>query len=300
MEDRIALVIGNANYSNITRLKNPIQDATAIAASLGGLGFRLVEGRALLDANRLQIEQSIQQFVKELGRRAVGLFYFAGHGLQLGGANYVVPITAGATRETHIEADLVDVGRLLAGMEQAQTALNVLILDACRSDPFEGRSYRSTQGLAPMQARSGTIISYATQPGNVAFDGVGNNSPFVQALLEVLQQRDLDVFQLFNEVGIRVRQRTGGKQVPWVTNSPVEGRFIFNRGGVGAGAANGRAAPPAPPPGGEWWSAAALPQGGAAPAAIRVSPTEPGSDRTIQEAVDAAPENVIVRIAPGE
>ena len=158
MEDRIALVIGNANYSNITRLKNPIQDATAIAASLGGLGFRLVEGRALLDANRLQIEQSIQQFVKELGRRAVGLFYFSGHGLQLGGANYVVPITAGATRETHIEADLVDVGRLLAGMEHAQTALNVLILDACRSDPFEGRSYRSTQGLAPMQARSGTII----------------------------------------------------------------------------------------------------------------------------------------------
>ena len=133
-------------------------------------------------------------------------------------------------RETHVEADLINVGRLLAGMEAAQASLNMIILDACRNDPFQGRSFRSGSGLAPMQARSGTIISYATQPGNVALDGQGDNSPFVLALLEVLQRPQLEALAAFNEVGIRVRQWTGGRQVPWMTNSPVETRFVFNPG----------------------------------------------------------------------
>ena len=173
-------------------------------------------------------------------------------------------------------------------MEQAQASLNMIILDACRADPFQGRSFVSATGLAPMQARAGTIISYATQPGAEASDGAGDNSPFVLAILEVLRRPHLEALEAFNQIGVLVRQRTGGVQVPWMSNSPVETRFVFNPGTPPAGQA--------PRQEGRW-----APAAGGAPAASAfvVSAAGQGTYRTVQEAIDAAPDHTRIVVEPG-
>ncbi len=255
MQERVALFIGNGAYSNIARLRNPAKDAVALARMFQALGFSLIGDGPLIDANRAAMEAAIAAFSRALGRGSVGLFYFSGHGLQIGGANYLCPVDAGAARETHIESELVDAARLLASMEAANTALNILILDACRSDPFEGRSFRSTTGLAAMQARAGTIISYATQPGHVAYDGEGENSPFANALLEVLPAPGQDVLQAFNRAGVAVRARTNGSQTPWMSASPIDATFTFGR--PAAAPAPAPPEPTAPQPSlarGAWWA----------------------------------------------
>src|SRR5262249_52694799 len=148
-------------------------------------------------------------------------FYYAGHGLQVRGTNWLVPITANPTRETDVDFQMIDANLVLRQMEGAGTRLNMMILDACRNNPFGGRGLRaSTGGLAQMQAPEGTVISYATQPGNVAADGSDGNSPFTKALAATMRRPGLDVFRLFNEVGLQVKRTTGGMQQPWVSSSP--------------------------------------------------------------------------------
>lgn len=281
MEHRIALVMGNSSYSNISRLRNPIKDATSLGRELQKLGFELTGGGPLLDARKGAMDAAIHDFTKALSRDSIAFFYFAGHGLQVGGANYMIPVEAGGARDTHIEAELVDVQRVLSGMEQARTKLNLIVLDACRNDPFQGRSFRSTSGLAPMQAASGTILAYATQPGNVALDGQGENSPYLEAWLEMLRQPDIEARELLNQIGILVRQRTGGRQVPWMSSSPVETRFVFR-------VEETMAPPPTADSGGAaWWL----------PATKVGEPAVAGG--SIQEAIDSAPEGGRVEIAPG-
>lgn len=227
MLKRVALLVGISDYSSIPRLKNPVNDTRALAAFLQANGFDLVGEKPLLNASRAQIEDAAEQFARRLGRDTVGVFYFSGHGLQLGGTNYLCPVEAGNVRETHVEAELVSVGRILQRTEMAQAALNIVILDACRSDPFQGRSFQSKSGFAPMQARTGTLLSFATQPGHVAFDGEGRNSPFIEGLLTGLSEPGLDALNAFNKVGLIVKEATQGRQVPWMANSPIETRFSF-------------------------------------------------------------------------
>lgn len=241
-DKRVALVVGNSAYKNITPLGNPGNDARLIADALRSLGFTLVGGSAQLDLDKGQFDNAVQSFSNQIQGADVGLFYYAGHGVQVRGLNYLVPVTANPTRESDVDFQLVDTALVLRQMEGAGTKLNIVILDACRNNPFGGRGLRATEGgLAQMRAPEGTLISYATQPGSVANDGVDSNSPYTKALAGAIRKPGQDIFQTFNTVGLAVKQATGGSQQPWVSSSPIAGNFYF--AGTVAGSQ-----PAAPPP----------------------------------------------------
>jgi hypothetical protein len=228
-ERRVALVIGNSDYQHITRLSNPANDAALMATTLKGLGFVLVGGGAQKDLDKPALDRAVQAFGQAAEGASVAVFYYAGHGVQVKGANYLVPITANPTKEADVDFQMLDMGLVLRQLESAGAKLNVVILDACRNNPFGGRGLRSTSpGLAQMQAPEGTLIAYATQPGNVAQDGVGANSPFTTALAATITQPGLDIFRIFNAVGVEVKRSTGGNQQPWIASSPIDGYFYFN------------------------------------------------------------------------
>jgi uncharacterized caspase-like protein len=148
--------------------------------------------------------------------------------VQVRGTNYLVPVSANPIREADVDFQMVDVALVLRQMEGSGTRLNLVMLDACRNNPFGGRGLRaSSGGLAQMPAPEGTLISYATQPGNVAQDGADGDSPYTKALAKMIPKPGLDVFQTFNQVGIAVKRATGGAQQPWVSNSPIDGDFYF-------------------------------------------------------------------------
>ena len=240
---RVALVIGNGAYKAVPPLDNPARDARLIATTLEKLGFSLVGGGAQLDLDRAAMGRAIRSFGQQLGPNAVAVFYYSGHGLQIEGQNYLVPVTAEPQSAADADFELVEVGVVLRQMEQANSSLNLIILDACRNNPFGGRGLRGiATGLAEMRIPRGTIISYATQPGGVARDGpAGGDSPYSAALAEALQTSGIDVFRMFNLVGLKVRQATGQTQTPWVSSSPIDGEFYL--AGAPAPAA---AIPPAP------------------------------------------------------
>jgi len=227
-EKRIALVVGNSAYQNVTRLDNPRNDATLMATTLSGLGFTLIGGRAQLDLDKPAMDLAVQNFGRQVQGADVALFYYAGHGVQVAGSNYLVPVTANPTREADVDFQMVDVNLVLRQMQGSGTRLNMVILDACRNNPFGARGLRASDGgLAQMRAPEGTLISYATQPGNVAQDGTDGNSPYTKALASTIKQAGLDIFQTFNRVGLAVKRDTGGSQQPWVSSSPIDGTFYF-------------------------------------------------------------------------
>ena len=227
-DKRVALVVGNSSYRNITRLDNPRNDASLIAETLRSIGFELVGGRALIDLDKAGLDRAVQDFGNQLTTADVALFYYAGHGVQVRGSNYMVPVGANPAKEADVDFQMVDVALVLRQMEGSGTRLNLVILDACRNNPLAGRGLRSTDGgLAQMRAPEGTLISYATQPGSVAQDGDGGNSPYTKALAQTIRRAGLDIFQTFNEVGLAVKRSTGGQQQPWVSSSPIDGKFYF-------------------------------------------------------------------------
>jgi uncharacterized caspase-like protein len=199
-----------------------------MAETLRSLGFKLIGGGPQIDLDKGGLDQAVQSFGRGLQGADVGLFYYAGHGVQVHGANYLVPVNANPTREADVDFQMTDITLVMRQMEASGTKLNLVILDACRNNPFGGRGLRATAGgLAQMQAPEGTLISYATQPGNVAQDGSGDNSPYTKALTEAIRRPGLDIFQTFNEVGLTVKRVTGGSQQPWVSSSPIAGNFYF-------------------------------------------------------------------------
>ena len=225
---RVALVVGNGAYQNLPRLENPTNDAQLMAATLKSLGFELVGGGALTDLDRAGFEKAIREFGTKLSGGAVGLFYYAGHGVQVQGSNYLVPVSANPTNTADVDFELINAELVLRQMEAAGSKLNLVILDACRNNPFGGRGLRASGGgLAQMQAPQGTLISYATQPGNVAADGAGGHSPYTQALADEMKRPGERVLDVFNAVGLAVDKATNGKQQPWVASSPLEGEFYF-------------------------------------------------------------------------
>ena len=227
-DTRVALVIGNSSYEYIPTLSNPANDANLIAKTLADLGFTLVGGGAQLNLDKTGFDQAVQDFGNEIQGADVALFYYAGHGVQVRGANFLVPVKANPIREVDVDFQMFDVNLVLRQMEYGRARLNLLILDACRNNPFGARGLRSTSsGLAQMQAPEGTLISFATQPGNVARDGTDDNSPFTKALAQTIRTPGLDIFRAFNEVGLVVARETGGEQQPWVSLSPIKGDFYF-------------------------------------------------------------------------
>jgi TPR repeat protein len=227
-ERRVALVVGNSAYRHINPLDNPTNDASLMADTLRSLGFILVGGGAQLDLDKATLDGAVQSFGQRIQGADVALFYFAGHGVQVRGSNYLVPVNANPTREADVDFQMVDVNLVLNQMQGSGTRLNLVILDACRNNPFGGRGLRSSEGgLAQMRAPDGTMISYATQPGSVAQDGGDGNSPYTKALAATIRRAGLDIFQTFNEVGLAVKRSTGGSQQPWVSSSPIDGSFYF-------------------------------------------------------------------------
>ncbi len=244
-DKRVALVVGNSHYRNVTPLDNPRNDAKLMADTLRALGFAIVGGNAQLDLDKAQFDSAVQSFSDQIQGADVGLFYYAGHGVQVRGANYLVPVGANPTRESDVDFQMVDTALVLRQMEGAGTKLNIVILDACRNNPFGGRGLRATDGgLAQMRAPEGTLISYATQPGAVARDGSDGNSPYTRALAEALRKPGQDIFQTFNAVGLAVKQVTAGSQQPWVSSSPIAGNFYF----AGQSADVQKVAPSSPQP----------------------------------------------------
>jgi hypothetical protein len=240
-ENRVALVVGNANYRNVPSLANPVGDARLMASTLKSLGFKLVGDGAQINLDKTAFDSAVRSFGSQLQGADVGLFYYAGHGLQLRGANYLVPVGANPIREADVDFELEDVALVLRQMEAAGTRLNLVMLDACRNNPFGGRGLRAIDaGLAQMRAPEGTLISFATQPGNVAQDGNDGHSPYSKALALTIQRPGLGVFDTLNQVGLTVKKSTGGEQQPWVSSSPIDGSFYF------AGAAKADEPLPAP------------------------------------------------------
>ena len=225
---RVALVIGNSQYTHVARLTNPDNDAKLIAQTLRGLGFTLIGNGPQLDLDKAAMDRAVQSFGKAMQGADVALFYYAGHGLQIHGQNFLVPVGANPTRESDADFQMLNISLVLHQMEDSGTRLNIVILDACRNNPFGGRGLRSAGGgLAQMQAPDGTVISFATQPGNVALDGNNGHSPFSRALADTLRRPGLDIFRTFNQVGLAVKRATGGAQQPWVSSSPISGDFYF-------------------------------------------------------------------------
>ncbi|CUT12868.1 Bll4091 protein [Bradyrhizobium sp.] len=237
-EKRVALVIGNSAYQNVSRLENPRNDALLVADTLHRLGFTLVGGGAQVELDKAGFDNAVQRFGNQLIGADVALFYYAGHGIQVRGTNYLVPVSANPTRESDVDFQMVDAALVLRQMDGAGTKLNIVILDACRNNPFGGRGLRGSDGgLAQIRAPEGTLLSYATQPGNVALDGSDGHSPYTRALVETMQRPGLDVLQAFNQVGLIVKRATGSSQQPWVSSSPIDGSFYFS------GAPAGQVAP---------------------------------------------------------
>ena len=172
----------------------------------------------------------IDEFGEKLENYDVGLFFYAGHGVQLNGYNYLIPIDAKLENEKDVEYDCVQAGRVLAKMESAKSKTNLIILDACRDNPFE-RSWtrgQSAKGLAFMNAPSGSLIAYATSPGNTASDGKGSNGLYTSAILDLIKQPNIKIEELFKKVRIRVIEESGGKQTPWESTS-LTGDFYFTK-----------------------------------------------------------------------
>lgn len=220
---RIALVIGNGAYTSAPPLRNPANDARDMAATLRALGFDVTSG---INANQRDMKRLIREFGQKLRAGGSGLFYYAGHGVQSKGRNYLVPIDADIQSEAEVEDSGVDVSLVLNYMDDAQNGLNIVILDACRNNPF-ARSFRSaSDGLAQVDAPTGTLIAYATSPGRVASDGTGQNGLYTSELLKQMRVPGLSATEMFMRVRAGVMKQTGNKQVPWEASSLV-GSFYF-------------------------------------------------------------------------
>ena len=219
---RLALVIGNNAYADGV-LKNPINDARAMAGVLRELGF---EVRVLENADRMVMQRAVVEFGRKLNENTVGLFYFAGHGMQVRGANYLIPVKASIQSEDEVEVDGVDVAYVMARMATAKNQFNIVILDACRNNPFQ-RSFRSvSNGLAAISAPTGTLIAYATAPGSVASDGDASNGIYTSELVRAIRQPGISMEEAFKQARSGVITRTQGRQTPWESSSVV-GTFMF-------------------------------------------------------------------------
>lgn len=224
VEQRLALVIGNGGYRDAP-LANPVNDARAMAAALRDAGFNVIGRENAGHAEMLGLIREFGDRLKSQG--GVGLFYFAGHGMQIKGRNYLIPVGAQIEREDEVATQAVDASQVLDKMESAANRLNILILDACRNNPF-ARSFRSSQqGLAQMDAPLGTLVAFATAPGAVASDGESGNGLYTSHLLRAMRQPDVKLEEVFKRVRTNVLRDSQRRQVPWEATSLV-GDFYFH------------------------------------------------------------------------
>jgi uncharacterized caspase-like protein len=228
-QDRVALVIGNGAYSGITKLANPANDATDMAAALRDLKFKVI---LATDASKAVFDQKLQEFSGALRSARIAVFFYAGHGMQVDGRNYLVPVDARLQTEGDFKAQTVDVEQALSLMQSNPSRVNLVFLDACRDNPLtrklvqvlpDSRAVTVGRGLAPVgrgagsaDAGRGILIAFATAPDKVALDGSGRNSPFTASLLRHIRTPGLDIALVMRRVTADVEAVTAGRQSPWV------------------------------------------------------------------------------------
>ncbi|HEY9044924.1 MAG TPA: caspase family protein [Ohtaekwangia sp.] len=228
-EKRYALVIGNSSYGNaVGILKNPVNDATDVSTELRKSNF---EVQLLTNATYVQMREAMRKFQEKLVNgpkdQTVGLFYYAGHGVQYGDENYLVPVDANVQFEDDIVRMCFPVQKMvLANMERSNSRMNIVILDACRNNPFPAATRSVSQGLVEMKRARGSFIAYATAPGSVASDGAGRNGLYTQELLKALRKPGLTIEQVFKDVRMNVLRLSGEKQFTW-DSSNIVGEFYF-------------------------------------------------------------------------
>lgn len=225
--ERFALVIGNAKYNDVPELSNPLNDTKDMNKALKRLGFKVTH---LLDiASRRKMTEAVRKFGDQLAQsaNAIGLFFYAGHAIQINGVNYLIPVKADIRVEADVEFETFDVNYLLRTMSQAKNCMNIVILDACRNNPF-ARGFRGTwgRGLATMRSPTGSTIVFATSPGENAEDGSGRNGTFTKHLLEHIETPNLTIEQMLKRVRLGVHDETKGQQIPWMESSQL-GDFCF-------------------------------------------------------------------------
>lgn len=229
-QSRTALIIGNSQYEK-TPLKNPVNDAIAMAEELQRSGFDVY---VYTDLDQKTMKKAIREFGEKLKERdGVGLFFYAGHGLQSDGRNYLLPVDAVIAKAHDIEFESVDLGRVLSEFEYAANDMNIIILDACRDNPykeeFEKSKYASYNGLAAIgSAPYNSFIAFSTAPGSVALDGEGSNGLYTQELLKAIRQQGTALEEVFKQVRRNVRTNSEGRQIPWESSS-VEVDFFFKK-----------------------------------------------------------------------
>ncbi len=252
-ERRLALIIGNAAYEHASPLANPVNDAKSVAATLKSAGFDVILG---IDLTKGSFDKTLRDFARKLGEADVALLFYAGHGLQVGGRNYLVPVDAKLETERDLDFEAVRLDFLLAQMElDREGKTSLVFLDACRDNPLTRNLARSMgtrstalrQGLAQVQSGVGTFIAYSTQPGNVALDGSSGNSPFSAALARHAATPGKSLNGVMIEVRKDVIKATEGKQVPW-DHSALTGEFYFLQASAPAAIAT---TPPQPQQSGE-------------------------------------------------
>lgn len=227
---RVALVVGNSDYEHVARLANPVNDANDIADKLRQLGFEVIQGN---DRTFPELRDDVRRFIAALTGADLALFYYAGHGLQVKGKNYVAPVDARLASYDDLAFEAMPIDFILSAMER-KTKTNLIFLDACRSNPLARNLARSMgtrsadvgRGLARLSSGIGTLLAFSTQPGNVALDGTGRNSPFTRALVRHLGTPGEDITRTMRRVRADVIQATEGKQVPW-ENSSLTGDIIL-------------------------------------------------------------------------
>ncbi len=222
----IALVIGNSAYENAGELKNPTNDAEDLAAKLETCGFSVIRE---LDCTMVNMDRALKRFKRALPDNDVGLFFFAGHGMQIDGENYLAAVNTDTAGEDEAKYSSLPLNRVIEVMEKAATSTSIIVLDACRDNPFERAWHRSatTRGLAPVYAPKGTLIAFATSPGQTASDGRGRNGAYTSALLQHISTPDCTIETMFKRVRNTLSVTTRRKQISWEHTS-LSGEFFFN------------------------------------------------------------------------
>jgi len=250
-EKRVALVVGNSTYKEVGKLANPVNDANEIATALKAAGFEVILG---LDVDKRGFDTKVRNFADLMEGADVAIFFYAGHGLQVAGRNYLIPVDAHLQGERDLDFDAENLDFILKQMELNRAdKTNIVFLDACRDNPFSQNLARSMgtrsasigKGLAQVETGVGTFIAYSTQPGNVALDGKGKNSPFTTALAKHVREPGRDLTSVMIEVRKDVLAATAGKQVPW-DHSALTGEFYFNPTAAQRSAATSPADAPGP------------------------------------------------------
>lgn len=223
--NRYALVIGNSNYKE-SPLRNPTNDAKIMADELSRLNFEVM---LYTNVDKAGMKDAIRAFGDKVAKnKGVALFYYAGHGLQSNGINYLVPLNANITREYDIEDECIKADLVLRMLEIEESPMNIIILDACRNNPYAKSTRSMDRGLAqPQNAPKGSIIAFATAPGKTASDGEGDNGLYTQELIKALRKPGLSVEQVFKEVRVNVITISKSAQTPW-ENSSLLGDFFFH------------------------------------------------------------------------